>query len=129
MSTEKLSDLINKLEKNRSLRRKLEDEMKPLEAEYRQLKADIITKLDAEGTNKSATNLASVTISEVTVPVVKEIDKLVPYIVRNKLWHLFLSQPLTTPAWREIVGMKGKDLPGTETFVKRDLNHTSLKAS
>ena len=127
--TEKLSDLINALEKNRSQRRKLEEAVKPLELEYKELKTKIMEQLDAQGTDKAATKIASVSISEVTVPVVEDVTKLVPFIARNKLWHLFLSQPLTTPAWREVVGMKGKDLPGTKTFVKRDINHASIKAA
>lgn len=123
----KIGDMINRMEEIRIKKRKLEEEIKPLESEYKELKASIIEQLDSEGSLKASTAKASVTISEVTVPVVKDITKLIPYISRNKMWHLFLAQPLTTPAWREAVGLKGSDLPGTETFVKRDLNHASIK--
>lgn len=122
-----VGDIIALFEENRTKRRKIQKDLDPLEAEYKDLKAIIITKLDAEHSTKGACATASVTISEVEVPVIEDIQKLVDHIKRNKLWHLFLAQPLTTPAWREAKGLKGSDLPGTKTFIKRDLNHASIK--
>jgi hypothetical protein len=125
--TQTVGQMIDRMEEIRIEKRKLEAGIKPLEEEYKGLKTKIIERLDAEGSLKASSRLASVSISEVTVPVVEDISKLIPFIARNKLWHLFLAQPLTTPAWREAVGLKGKDLPGTKSFTKRDLNHSSLK--
>ncbi len=122
-----LGELIDRLEVIRRERKKLADKDAPLEDEYKTLKVKILASLDAQKSLKASSRTASVSVSEPTVPVVKDISKLVAYISRNKLWHLFLSQPLTTPAWREAVELKGSDLPGTETFKKRDINHSSIK--
>jgi hypothetical protein len=122
-----IGDMIDRMEDIRKERKVLADKDKPLKEEYDQLKLDIIEILDKNNSLTASSERASVKINKTTVPVVKEVEKLLPYIVKNKLWHLILAQPLTTPAWREAVGMKGMDLPGTETFVKRDLGHSSLK--
>ena len=122
-----VGDMIDRMEQIRNEKRKIEEKVKPLEAEYKELKAAIIERLDSEHSLKASSRSASVSISETTVPVVKDVEAMLKHIVKQKLWHLLLAQPLTTPAWRECVGMKGMDLPGTETFVKRDLNHASLK--
>ncbi len=120
-------ELIDQLEANRQKRRKLELLVKPLEDEYKELKLQIIAQLDASNTLTGSSRGASVSISEIEVPKVLDIEKLVGYLVKKKQFHLFLAQPLTTPAWREAKGLlKGSDLPGTETFTKRDLNHSSL---
>ncbi len=122
-----IGELIDRLEVIRRERKVLADKDKPLEDEYKELKVKILVGLDAQKSLKASSRTASVSVSETTVPVVKDISKLVAHISRNKLWHLFLAQPLTTPAWREVVELKGADLPGTETFTKRDITHSSIK--
>ena len=122
-----IGDMIDRMEDIRKERKVIADKDKPLKEEYDELKVAAMAILDANNSLSASSKKASVKISETTVPVVKDVAKLLPYIVKNKLWHLLLSQPLTTPAWREAVGLKGMDLPGTETFVKRDLGHSSLK--
>lgn len=122
-----LGELIDELEELRRERKPFYDKAKHLKDDYDEVKGKIIALLDAQQSLKGASAKASVSISETPVPVVKDIEQLLRWIVKNKAWHLVLAQPLTTPAWREAVEKKGSDLPGTETFVKRDLNHSSLK--
>jgi hypothetical protein len=120
--------LIALLDKNREKRREIDKQLAPFESDYKELKKLIIEKLDAEKSTKGACATASVSISEVEVPVIEDIKLLVAHIKRHNLWHLFLAQPLTTPSWREAKALKGADLPGTATFIKRDLNHASIKS-
>lgn len=122
-----LGQLIDKMQDNRDQRRPLEAAMKPLEEDYKLLKMVIIDKLAKEGVEKNGTARATVSISRVTVPVIDDTETLVKYLVRTKNLHVFLGQPMSTPSWRELVERKGGDLPGTHTFTKIDLNHTSIK--
>lgn len=126
--TKSIGELIDDLELNRQARRKIEETLKPLEDSYKDIKADIIKMLDATHQHGGDSKIASVSISEVTVPKVLDVELLIKHIVKTKAYHLLLAQPMTTPSWREAVERnKGLDLPGTETFVKRDLNHSSIK--
>ncbi len=122
-----LGDLIDALDMNRQNRRKYEEALKPLEAEYKVLKAEILTKLLGEGMEKAGGRFATVSVSRVTVPVVDDPAVMLKYLVRTNGVHALLSQPFSTPAWRELVERKGADLPGTHTFEKVDLNHSSIK--
>ena len=123
-----LGVLIDQLELNRRKRREYEVLLKPLEEEYKTLKASIMEQLESTGQSKAGSDLATVSISEVTVPAIDDIGELLKYLIRTKSLHVFLAQPLSTPSWRELVERKGTDLPGTHTFVKRDLNHSSIKS-
>ena len=124
-----LGSLIDQLEKNRRERRKIEAMAKPLEDEYKELKAKIMEILDATGQLKAGSELANVAITTTTVPQIDDVEALVKYLIRTKNLHVFLAQPMSTPSWRELVERNGgKDLPGSHTFVKRDLSHTSVKS-
>lgn len=127
MAYNTIGDIADRMEEIRKERKKLSDKDKPLKEEYDELKVKAIELLDKSKQIKGGSAKATLTISETDVPIVKDIAKLVQYISRQKYWHLFLAQPLTTPAWREAKGLKGTDLPGTETFIKRDVNHASIK--
>lgn len=120
-------ELIDQLELNRQERRKLEVLMKPLEDEYKVIKGKILESMLADKEEKSGTSLATVSVSHVTVPVVDDPEEAIKYLVRTKNLHILLGQPFSTPSWRELVERKGGDLPGTHTFEKIDLNHTSIK--
>lgn len=126
-----LGDLIDALDMNRQNRRKYEEALKPLEEEYKVLKADILSKmLNKEisgGLEKAGGKFATVSISRTTVPVLDDPLVCMKYLVRTGNVHALLSQPFSTPAWRELVERKGADLPGTHTFEKVDLNHSSIK--
>lgn len=127
-----LGDLIDALDMNRQKRRKLEALLKPLEEEYKVLKADILNKmLDKTvtgGLEKAGGKFATVSISRTTLPVVDDAAVMLKYLVRSGDTHALLAQPFSTPAWRELVERKGADLPGTHTFEKVDLNHSSIKS-
>jgi hypothetical protein len=120
-------ELIDQLELNRRERRKLEVLMKPLEDEYKVIKGKILESLLADKEEKAGTTMATVSVSHVTVPVIDDIEEIIKYLVKSKGLYALQGQPFRTPEWRELVERKGTDLPGTHTFEKVDLNHTSIK--
>ncbi len=120
-----IGDMIERMETLRIQRRELAAKDAPLKEEYDDLKRKVIEQLDKTKQTKAAWAGVTVSISETDVPVVKDAKALIKYIVREDLFHLFLAQPLSTPSWREAKGLKGSDLPGTESFMKRDLKHSS----
>ena len=121
-------ELIDALEANRQARRDLEILLKPYEDEYKILKSKIIELLLADKEEKAGTSNATVSISRVKVPVFDDIEAAIKFVARTKNYQVFLGQPFSTPAWRELVASKGCDVPGTHTFEKVDLNHTSIKS-
>lgn len=123
-----LGDIAERMDELRKQRKVLALQDKPLKDEYDELAEKALVMLDETKQVKGGSKHATLTVSETTVPKILDISKLVTHIVKNKLWHLFLAQPLTTPAWREARELKGSDLPGTETFTKRGVNHTSVAA-
>jgi hypothetical protein len=123
---ETIGDIAERMEELRKQRKVLAAQDKPLKDEYDELAIKALDMLDATKQTKGGSKHATLTVSEVAVPKITDIAKLVAHISRNKLWHLFLAQPLTTPAWREARELKGTDLPGTEAFTKRGINHTSV---
>lgn len=122
-----LGDLIDALDMNRQKRRAIEQALKPLEEEYKVTKAEILNKLLNSNMEKAGGRFATVSVSHTTVPVVDDPAMMLKYLVRTGDVHVLLAQPFSTPAWRELVERKGRDLPGTHTFEKVDLNHTSIK--
>ena len=122
-----LGDLIDALDSNRSKRKAIELALKPLEGEYKELKAKILESLISSNMEKAGGKFATVSISRVTVPVVDDPLAAMKYLVKTGDVHALLAQPFSTPAWRELVERKGGDLPGTHTFEKVDLNHSSIK--
>lgn len=141
-----VGELIDALEERRQKRKPLDAESARIKAEYDQIAQAIIEKLDATNVLKQGTSKAAVSISETVVPVMKDPDAFVKWAVRTKNVHLFTSNCISSPSWRESVAILSKlnsekDLldalkdekrkltlpPGTELFKKRSLNHSSLK--
>ena len=121
-----VGEIAERMEELRQLRKPLAAQDKKLKDEYDELALKALEKLDAEKSTKGGCKRATLSLSEVDVPIVEDVKVLIPYIVKNKLFHLLLANPLTTPAWREAKGLKGSDLPGTKTFTKRGINHASI---
>lgn len=123
-----IGELIDLLDDNRTTRRPLEAALKPLDKDYTLIKEAILIKLVEQKLEKQGTTKATVSVSRVTIPVIDDMEAATTWLKRNKMMHIFLKQPFSTPSWREIVGRKRGDLPGTHTFTKVDLNHSSIKS-
>lgn len=101
-------------------KRKLEAQVSAIEEQIGVMEASILEQMDKEGTDKVSTTHASVSISENVVPVVKDWDEFIRYLIRTKQGHLVERRP-SVPACRELFTLKGK-IPGLEPFTKRKLN-------
>lgn len=120
-------DLIDALEQNRQERRKLEALLKPFEDEYKVIKGRIMEDLLANKEEGGKTASATVSISRILVPVMDDPVVAFKYLVRTNNLHILLGQPFSTPAWRELAVERKVVIPGTHSFEKVDLNHSSTK--
>lgn len=121
------SDKINALEANRQKRRELEAQLKPLEDEYKVLKAELLDDLLNSKEEGAKTAAATVSVSRILVPVMDDSALAMKYLLKTNNMHILLGQPFSTPAWRELAVERKVAIPGTHSFEKVDLNHSSTK--
>lgn len=115
---------IDKMNDLRETKRKLENEVKKIEDQYKELETALFAKLDAEGTTKGAGKNASASISESIVGNVTDWDKFNAYVIKTKFTHLY-QRRLSDPAVRELFE-QGKKIPGCVPFTNRRLNLRSV---
>ncbi len=119
-----VGDLLEKMADVKLKRDKLSAQDKPLKEEYDALGEEVMRRLDKEGSTGQKSKRASASITEVDVPVMKDIEAFSKWAVRTKNLHLFTASCVSSPAWREIISLNPKHTPppGTEVFTKRNLN-------
>lgn len=124
-----VGDLLEKMADVKLKRDKLSAQDKPLKEEYDALGEEVMRRLDKEGSTGQKSKRASASITEVDVPVLKDIESFTKWAVRTKNLHLFTSSCVSSPAWREIITLNPKHTPppGTEVFTKRNLNFRLTK--
>jgi hypothetical protein len=113
-------DLINELFDLREAKKGLEAKIKTIESRVTEIKLVLIGRFQEEGTQSTATNRASVTLTETLIPQVVDWDAFYAYIKDTDSFYLLERRPAST-AWREL---HQADLtpPGTQAFTKYDLN-------
>lgn len=116
-----LGAMIDQAYQLREQRRQLAAEDKLIKADLDDLELKIIAKLDAEGTDRGASKMASVSITESEEPQVVDWDAFCAFAKRTGNMHLF-QRRVSAPAWRELRGLKKSEVPGLEVFKKRSLN-------
>jgi len=116
--------LIDQFWAAREEKRRLETQVKEVEATLKSLEEQLTEHLDAEGLEKATGSKATVSISSAVVADVQDWDAFWPYIARNKFWHL-VQRRVSDPAYRELLD-QGKKVPGVLPFTKRKLNLRSL---
>lgn len=120
-----IGSLIDKLEAVREKKRQLAEQDKALSAQYAELEATLIQRLDADGTPKASSKKATVSISEVVVAEVNW-ELAWPLIAKNPQ---LVQRRASDPAFRELFEQKGEKFMakyGMTPFVKRKLNLRSL---
>jgi len=130
-----LGDLINRLDEIRQERKPLDKKSNELKADYDEIVVQVMALLDASGTLKGSSAKATVSISEVDVPIFLKIDEsdsnsrvqFFKWAVRTGNLHMMTPSCISAPAFREVLQLKGGCPPGIAVFTKRGLNHTSLK--
>lgn len=111
---------IDKLNTLREAKRKLEAQVKDIEAEYTELETKLIEKFEAEGTDKGTGKTASASITRSVVGNVTDWDKFNGYVKKTGFFHLF-QRRLSDAAVRELFE-QNKKIPGCEPFTKVRLN-------
>lgn len=117
-------ELLEKMAGVKIERDKLSAKDKPLKEEYDAIGEELMRRLLARGTTGTKSKRASVSLTDVNVPVVKDVEAFARWALRTKNTHLFTSSCVSSPAWREIIELNPKHTPppGTEVFTKTNLN-------
>lgn len=109
----------------------IKDEMTALNAQLKDLRAQesdvdiaLLKKLDAEGLSRTATEVASVSINEETVPDVVDWDVLYAHIIATNDFSL-LQRRVSSTAYRELLKL-GENVPGLQPRDIRRINFRTL---
>lgn len=125
MKAPTIGSLIDKLAAVREKKRQLAEQDKVLSAQYAELEATLLQRLDADGTQKASSKKATVSISEIVVAEVNW-ELAWPLIAKNPQ---LVQRRASDPAFRELFEQKGEKFMakyGMTPFVKRKLNLRSL---
>lgn len=115
---------IDRMEKLREDKRKLEAQIKELETIYAGLEEMLILEMDKQGIEKASGKKATVSFTNTVVANVEDWDKFLEFVYENKFGHL-LQRRVSDPAYRELLEM-GKVVPGAMPFSKRRTNLRSI---
>lgn len=116
--------LIDQYWAAREEKRRLEADVKEVETKLKEIEAQLLERMDAEGLEKATGSKAGASISTNTVANVEDWDVFWAYIIKNKYTHL-LQRRVSDPSYRELLEA-GKKVPGVAPFIKRTLNVRSL---
>lgn len=125
MKAPTIGSLIDKMDAVREKKHVLAEQDKVLSAQYAELEATLLQRLDADGTQKASSKKATVSISEVVVANV-DWDLAWPLIAKNPQ---LVQRRASDPAFRELFEQKGEKFMakyGMTPFVKRKLNLRSI---
>lgn len=122
---ESIGSMIDNLDKIRDKKRGLDEQVKNLEAQYRELTEKILDRMASENMPKASGRRATVSRSETIVGQLEDWEALTKYISRTKNFQLF-ERRISAAAFRELFEKKG-EVPGVKPFTKVTLKHTSLK--
>lgn len=119
-----VGDLLEQMADVKIKRDKLSAQAEPLKEEYDALGEEVMRRLDKEGSTGQKSRRASVSITEIDVPVLNDIEAFTKWATRTKNLHLFTASCVSSPAWREVIQLNAKHTPppGTEVFTKKNLN-------
>jgi hypothetical protein len=116
----KIGPAIDKLYELREAKRKLNEQIEKIEADYADVEEQLMAKLEAEGTNKGTGAKATCSITHNVVGNVTDWDKVHAFIKKTGYTHLYRKQ-LNDASVRELFEA-GKKVPGCEPFTKKRLN-------
>lgn len=119
-----LNDLIKKRATLKEEMDSLNRQLKELRAEQDDVDVQLLKKMDAEGTVRTANEQASVSINEDTVPEVQDWEALYEHVLANKDFSL-IQRRVSSVAYKELLKM-GMDVPGLAPRVVRRINFRSL---
>lgn len=115
-----IGNMTDQLIALRDDKKALADQIEAIELKYNAIVEQLMTKMDAEGTEKGGGKKGSVSITSVVTGQVDDWDALNAFIKKTGYFHLY-QRRLSDPAVRELFDTKGK-IPGVSPFTKRKLN-------
>ena len=126
-----VGDLLEQMADIKIQRDKLSAQDKPLKEQYDSLGEEIMRRLEIEGSTGQKSKRASVSISEVDLPVLNDITAFAKWALKTGNTHVFTSSCVSSPAWREVIALNAKHTPppGTEVFTKKNLNFRLIKGA
>ena len=122
-----LGNLIAQIEKVNAEIAEISAKDKDARARKQAIEADLMALMDSQQTRVSEYNGKRISITESEEPNVVDWDAFLAGAVKGKYLHL-VQRRISAPAWRELRALKGKDIAGTEVFVKRSLSVRSVTA-
>lgn len=122
-----LGDLIAQLEKINAEIADISAKDKDARARKQAIEADLFALMDSQKTRLSEFGGKRVSITESEEPNIVDWDAFLAGAVKGKYLHL-VQRRISAPAWRELRALKGKDVAGTEVFLKRSLSVRSVPA-
>ena len=119
-----LGTLIDGVWEQRESKRRLEAEIKLIEANIASAELALIERLDKEGVDSSRGKSATASISTTISASIDDWDTFTAYVAKTKQFHL-LQKRVSDPAARELFETKGS-VPGLSPFTKRKVNIRTL---
>ena len=116
-----IGSLVDKAKKLANERAALSAKDKALKAEFDDLKVQIMNLMKDQDTRVGEGKLARASIVVSEEPQVADWQVFLTYARKTNNLHL-VQQRISSPAWREIRALKGKEIPGINCFIKHDLN-------
>lgn len=120
LSTVELGEMIAELDELRDRKRALNEELKAIDEQYRELEYKILDELDRTGVEMTRTSRATVSISKQIYPTVVDWDKAFEYIRQNDAMYLFQRRLAAGPC--KEMWESGEEIPGVEQYEKRGIN-------
>ncbi len=140
-----IGQMIDNLEAIREKKRVAQKVVDDLAAQYSALEAELMERLEKDGTDKASSKKATVSITQTTVANVTDWDAVHAYIKKHGYFHL-MQRRISDPAFRELYELELNKLrkkksfqedtfdpatviPGFVPFTKKSLNLRSIKAA
>lgn len=101
-------------------KRKLESEAKEIGARLDEIKQLLYAKLDEQGIDRIAVDGITISKSDQDVPTVKDWDAVNQWITEHEALYMYQKR-ISAAAYKELLA-EGVEVPGVETYVKRDIN-------
>lgn len=120
---DKKGSLLKRLIDARNEIRTAEEVVKKHKEKYDNLAQQLMDQMKADGVDMTGDKaVATASITSTKVAQVTDWEKFYRYISRNKAFYL-LQRRVSDVAYRETLeDRKGRDIPGTEPFIKQRLN-------
>jgi hypothetical protein len=116
--------LCDRLWQLREAKRKLAEQEKLINEEIAGLEAQLLERMDKEGTTRAAGRHASVSLGKQDIFQFDDdnngYEQFCKFVARHKYYHLF-ERRISQLATAEVFALKGK-VPGLKIFTKRKVN-------